>query len=324
MNRTRLLMVLPVTLVALALVGLFLLHHAGRQQPPTSTVPATGLDRTGREAVAHRSDEGSREAKPSAQDAGRLLIEEINGPRAYLTLKELAASGALTGEQCRALADFVAQRTPDEGLARIAAIKNLVLNLLARQEALPERWDRLLLRILGDEDQNTVIRAYALQHLFTWYEDMLQAGHTEVIGGEELKAVADLFWRLIDHEKGSIASTALLGLCHLTACDPALDAARVGRKAGALLRAPGVDPLMEISAFQVAGLLEQRDVLERALEVARTGTDIARRVTAIGAVGALGGKGEAAAIEVLLDDPNPSIRTAARTALARLNSNGGG
>jgi hypothetical protein len=324
MKRTRLLIGLPVTLVALALLGWFLLHHASRQQPPTSTVPATGLDRTGPEAVAERSDQDSREAKPSLPGAGPLLIEEIRGPRAYFRLQELAASGSLTGEQCRALVDFVAQQTPDEGLARTAAIKNMVLNLLARQEALPERWDRLLQRIIEDEDQNTVIRAYALQHLFTWYEDMLQAGHTDVIGGEELKAVADLFWRLTDHEEGSIASTALLGLCHLAACDPALDVTRVGRKAGVLLHAPGVDPLMEISAFQVAGLLKQRDVLERALDVARTGTGIASRVSAIGAVGALGGEGEAAAIEVLLEDPNPSIRTAARTALARLNSKDGG
>jgi hypothetical protein len=252
------------------------------------------------------------------------LIEEICGPSAYQRLQELSSVGPLSAAECRALAEFVSGPTADETLERMASIKNAVMNVLAHQQNLPEKWEDLLRRIIEDDGQHAVIRAYALQHLFTWYEKTMESGYADGGGDQESSAVRQFFWRMADHAEGSVAATALVGLCHLAGDDRGLDAAELGAKAAALIEQRGVDPLVEISAFQVAALLNQTNVLVRALEVAQTGATIASRVSGVAAVGALGGNGEMSALESLLEDPNASVRIAVQAAITRLKSNHGG
>jgi hypothetical protein len=252
------------------------------------------------------------------------LIEEICGPSAYQRLQELSSVGPLGAAECRALAEFVSGPTADETLERMASIKNAVMNVLAHQHNLPEKWEALLRRIIEDDGQHAVIRAYALQHLFTWYEKTIEPGYADGGGDQELIAVRQFFWRMADHAEGSVAATALVGLCHLAGDDRGLDAAELGAKAAALIEQRGVDPLVEISAFQVAALLGETSVLARALEVAEAGPTIASRVSAVAAVGTVGDTDALFRLKRLLDDPNASVRNAARAAIARLESSHGG
>ncbi len=256
--------------------------------------------------------------------SGLDLIEEICGPSAYERLEELSSVGPLSAAECRALAEFVSEPTASETLERVASIKNAVMNVLAQQVNLPEKWEDLLRRIVDDIGQHAVIRAYALQHLFTWYEERPEAGYADGSGDQELSTIRQFFWRMVDHSEGSVAATALVGLYHLAGADRGLDPAEVRAKAAALIERRGVDPLVEISAFQVAALLGQTSILGRALEVAEAGPTIALRVSAVAAVGAVGDTDALLRLKRLLGDPNASVRNAARAAIARLVSNDGG
>jgi hypothetical protein len=330
MKRAALRIVAVVTVVAAALLCLITVNRHGRrapQEPPTVVLPAASTTGAGQglrpdEAIAANQGTGNTmsETAVSGTVSGVNLIDEICGANAYRRLQELSSAGHLSPAECRALAEFVADPTSDENLERMASIKNSVMNILARQENLPDRWERLLQRLVEDESQHAVIRAYALQHLFAWYEEQPGSG----VDRAELRAVGRTFREMADHSEGSIAATALLGLCHLAGRDPAVDAGQVAEKARAILEAPERDPLLEITAFQVAALLNQTDDLVRALEVAQSGPTIASRVSAVAAVGALGGRDELPMLERLMDDPNASVRVAARAAIARLESKSGG
>jgi HEAT repeat protein len=78
------------------------------------------------------------------------------------------------------------------------------------------------------------------------------------------------------------------------------------------------NPLARISAFQVSALQGDRRALPRAVEAARNGGIIPLRVSAIAALGTLGGAEEIALLKGILEERNPSVRTAAGEALQRL------
>jgi HEAT repeats len=134
----------------------------------------------------------------------------------------------------------------------------------------------------------------------------------------ERNELQQLFWSILDKKQAGFGGTALLGLYHLAACDPSVDPARLSEEAVELLRAPDASPLVQISAFQVCGLLGERRALTQAIEAAQNGQNIALRVSAIAAVGALGGRDGLVVLRSLLREANPSVRTAVRTAIKRL------
>jgi hypothetical protein len=296
--------------VAVALLSIFPVNRFDPPEQPHTTVPpersATNADAHPRSESAMVSDRRSPDAASGAPASWRMpgvdLIEEICGPSAYQRLQELSSAGPLTPAECRALAEFVSGPIADESLERMASIKNAVMNVLARQQNLPERWEDLLRRMIEDDGQHAVIRAYALQHLFTWYDGRTEPGHPDGSDDQELSNVRQFFWRMVDHPEGSVAATALVGLCHLAGDDLGVDPAEVGAKASALLERSGVDPLVEISAFQVAALVGETGVLTRALEVAEAGPTVASRVSAVAAVGAVGDMDALWRLNRLLDD----------------------
>lgn len=250
--------------------------------------------------------------------ASERLVEEICGPDAYNRLRELAQGGPLSRAECETLYQLLQTKTTDAKLERMAGIKNAVMNVLARQQNLPARWDNLLRRMLEDDDQHTVIRDYALQHLFAWYEENLDGRGTAKLKEGERNELQQLFWSILDKKQAGFGGTALLGLYHLAVCDPSVDPARLSEEAVELLRAPDASPLVQISAFQVCGLLGERRALTQAIEAAQNGQNIALRVSAIAAVGALGGRDGLVVLRSLLREANPSVRTAVRTAIKRL------
>ena len=332
MKRTSLTIVLMAAVVAAALLWVFPVNRFGQPKQRSVPVPAEGsatnADSHPRSESALVSDRRSPDAASGAPASWRMpgvdLIEEICGPSAYQRLQELSSVGPLTPAECRALAEFVSGPTADESLERMASIKNAVMNVLARQQNLPERWEDLLRRMIEDDGQHAVIRAYALQHMFTRYERWTESGDPDGSGDHELSNVRQFFWRMVDHPEGSVAATALVGLCHLAGDDHGVDPAEIGAKASALLEQSEVDPLVEISALQVAALVGETGVLARALEVAEAGPTVASRVSAVAAVGAVGDNDALPRMKRLLDDPNASVRNAARAAIARLESSHGG
>jgi hypothetical protein len=168
-----------------------------------------------------------------------------------------------------------------------------------------------LRQILEDEGQHRVIRDYALQHLFSRYEDMPD--------GPQRKELETLFWRILERTQESFAGTSLLGLYDLSTKGLGVDPARLGRSALDLLHSDA-GPLARIPAFQVCALLGEGEVLSEALRTAKQGETVALRCSAIAAIGTLGKREDLGALQAFTDESNPSIRLAIRAAMKRIET----
>jgi hypothetical protein len=261
----------------------------------------------------HSQSAGSPGSATSGATASNTnLIAEICGTNAWQWLQHLRSAGPLSGSDCETLCRFLQEKTTDERLERVASIKNTVMDILARQPNLPIPWETTLRQILEDEGQHRVIRDYALQHLFSRYEDMPDR--------PQRKELEILFRRMLERTQESFAGTSLLGLYDLSAKGLGVDAVRLGRSAVDLLQHSDASPLARIPAFQVCALLGEREVLPEALRTAKQGETVALRCSAIAAIGALGKQENLGALQAFTDESNPSIRLAIRAAMKRIET----
>lgn len=248
------------------------------------------------------------------------LVDGICGPHAYRRLQELAARTDLSQAECQALYDFLRTRTTDEKLERMASIKSTVMAVLAQQTNHPSPWDGVLEEIYSDPDQHPVIRDYALQHLLTCYEAVVEnggAGSPDPTRRSELLA---LFWKALDQTNDSIAGTSLLGLLYLSDLEPAVDREQVKTRALALAEQTSCSALVRISAFQVCALLGCEPALPSALTAARESGNLALRISAVAAIGALGTARELPFLDQLAGEANPVIQRAVTEARRRLQA----
>ena len=335
MNKTRLIsIVLPAIIVA-GSVCLWLLNRqpaderrsqrelarfvseGSRGKPPSPRLPPKE-DRPSTAGGLHGMGAGAKGATPQLSGAKNPLVQSICGPSSYQSLRELAARGPLSRSDCEALSDFLKEKTDDEGIERIASIKNSVMNLLARQPNLPSPWSDLLRRVLLDETQHPVIRDYALQHAFSLYEEAIQGTALQTLDSTGRGRLLELFWAALERKQESLAGTALVGLFHLSEFDASVDRGRLGRQSLAVLEAAETGELARISGFQVCRLLGEQGALQPSVAHAEKRESIPLRVSAIAAVGALGGDTELPLLRRLLAEANPSVRVAAKAAVQRI------
>lgn len=248
------------------------------------------------------------------------LIDEICGPQAAVRLRALAKDEALSRADCETLYAFLRQKTTDEKLARMASIKNRVMNLLARQAHPPQPWDRVLQSIVEDETQHAVIRDYALQHLFEFYEATLRESPVARLDTSRRTELRALFWSALERKSESLAGTALVGLFHLSAAEPAIDRPRVLGRALGLLEAANTGDLARITAFQVCAQAAESRALTPAISAAEAASTLPLRVAAIAVVGATGGAAELPLLKRLQNEPNPSLRAAVAAAMHQIHS----
>jgi hypothetical protein len=247
-------------------------------------------------------------------------VEEVCGPRSQRVLRELAAGKSLSRSDCEDLCRFVSAPTTDEKLERMASIKNDVMNILAAQPNLPADWDHLLARIYKDERQHPVIRDYALQHLFEYYEAASEHVETEAWEPDRRARIRDLFWEALDQNQQSFAGTALLALFRLSDLDYGIDRELLAQRTLESLADQSTGDLARITAFQVAAALEQPGAIPEATRVLADGPTVALKVSAAAALGALGGEAELALLRQFQDEANPSIRGAIHAAVKAIES----
>ena len=202
----------------------------------------------------------------------------------------------------------------------MASIKNSVMNLLARQAHPPQPWDQVLQGILQDDDQHAVIRDYALQHLFEYYEAALRGSPVARLDPGRRTALRALFWAALERKSESLAGTALVGLFHLSAAEPAIDRPRVLGQALGLLEAANSGDLARITAFQVCAQAADSRALTPAISAAEAASTLPLRVAAIAVVGATGGAAELPLLKRLQNEPNPSLRAAVAAAIRNVES----
>jgi hypothetical protein len=275
--------------------------------------------------------EFSREARQSASPPSvewlpvpsptTLALRRIVGSDAATLAERLQAvrelGPELTRDQIAALQVFLKAPPPgDDGLEQFRALKNDVLNVL-RQQATPAAGvTELLAAVFRDPAQDAVLRGYALQHAVIWYEQ----GASDVPDGRErIRALLSEAAR----EKSNLAGTALLGLHRLSEHDGALDAGEINRAAMRLVQAEETDPASRLTAMQVCaerGLTEALPVIE---SLAAASACVPLRLSAIAAVGRLGGQAQVRLLGRVEKEQDAVMREGARLALRKLRQRHG-
>ena len=200
-------------------------------------------------------------------------------------------------------------------------LKNDVILALKNQQPPPQELAGVLLEMLYDKEQDPVIRNYALQHLATWYDQCA-----------EKAPVLDALWAGTTDADASIVGTALIGLSRLAQrsadFQPAsasgagfqpvseIDAARLATAASAVATDPTANDVARTTALQVCAELGIKDMLPAAVRLAESAGSVPLRMSALAAVGALGGADQAAFLNRMLAADDPRIQTAARARCA--------
>jgi HEAT repeat protein len=214
-----------------------------------------------------------------------------------------------------ALFDYLRGHEADATGPMRGVLKNDVILALKHQESPPRELAGVLLGMFHDQEQDPVIRNYALQHLATWYEQ-----------AAEKPQVLDALWAGTTDADASIQGTALIGLSRLTTRQTGfqtaseIDRARLTTAALSVAADSSHPDTARLTALQVCAELSIQEVLPTAMRLAESGASVPLRMSAVAAVGALGAGDQAAFLNRLLASEDPRIQTAARAALRQLEA----
>jgi hypothetical protein len=261
--------------------------------------------------------------KTNAQDRaenalGRQILEPLPF---HQRLKAIhAIDGSLTSEDCGHLVRFVTAPTPPVELDQIAALKNDLLLVLRHQTHLPVPFNEFLSGLYQDKAQHTVIRDYALQHLFMYYEetDGNNAGLHSLNERD-----TDIFWHALNETTNSIAGTAVIGLNNLAKVGysrAGVDLPRIRASALELASDPFAHELSRISALQICAELDVNESLQVARHLLQESTCLPLRLSAVAAIGKLGQSADIHLLESEAHDANFLLQAASERAVKALAS----
>lgn len=248
----------------------------------------------------------------------------------------------LTPAQISALYAFLkALPGPHErNLAALNLLKNNLVSRLQDQAQPPAGLTDTLVEVCRNSAQDQVARDYALQHLITWYEQ----GAPDA---PNAKFKIQSLLRQAAQEKTTIVGTALLGLHRLNPQTAALPAE------GRLLSSASALSASGLSQFPASGATDDETISQTALQIlasadspcasritaiqvcaersvaqalpaiqalALSPDTTALRVSAVAALGWLGGPDQAALLHQLEAEQNPALKPAVEAALRRLHT----
>jgi HEAT repeat protein len=213
----------------------------------------------------------------------------------------------LNDAECQALFEYLRGHEVDSQGPMRGVLKNDVILALKNQESPPKDLGHVLVAVFNDREQDPVIRNYALQHVGTWYDRCA-----------EKTQVMEALWIGTADSDASIVGTALIGLKRLVQAPGGADKARLSTLASSLAADQAADEAARITALQVCAGLEVKGVVPTAVALAQSSASVPLRMSALAAVGALGGSEQIPVLSAVLADGDPRIQTAARAALRRL------
>jgi hypothetical protein len=276
-----------------------------------------------RQGVTGGSPATAREAGPGPEAVPEAVrpILGLGHESAAARWAAVRALGTRLGRaEIEALCDYLRGHEIDADGPMRGVLKNDVILALKSQQPPPEQLAGVLLGMFHDREQDPVIRNYALQHLATWYEQCDQKAQ-----------VLEALWAGTTSPDASIAGTALIGLSRLFQGQagpgpassqpvPAIDPGRLATAASTLAQDPKGSDAARVTALQVCAQLGMREVLPAAVELAQSAASVPLRMSALAAVGTLGGPDQVPLLAGLLTADDPRIQTAARAALRRLEA----
>ncbi len=223
-------------------------------------------------------------------------------------------SAHLSGADWAALQPFLLQPDQLDRGQLEQVIKNRLLDILCAQSPPPAGLGEILAQIYHDPRQNEVIRDYAVQHLAAYYEQILEQPND----APARQAVQDVLWEAVNEAGGSVGGTALLALKRISQLTDAVDPVRVAKTALQLANAGSANELSHITAYQVCAQLGATEALPVVLQAAQNGETMAVRLSAIGALGLLGGPDQMAFLNAVLAGPEERLKPAAQHALNQI------
>jgi hypothetical protein len=194
-------------------------------------------------------------------------------------------------------------------------IKNDLMDALCALTPPPAGLGDVLISMYRDQEQNPVIRDYAVQHLAAYYEDLtLQSGSPQ-----EEQNIQDVLWEATNETGDSIGGTALLALKRLSQeYITGFDQGKIASTALQMADANDAGELTHITAFQICAQLGVADALPVVLQAAQNGETISVKMSAIGALGLLGGTEQVSFLKSVLDGTEDRLKPAAGHALEQI------
>lgn len=230
---------------------------------------------------------------------------------------------ALTRPQIAELYAFL-QALPgpqESNLPGLNVLKNDLVSLLQEQIDPPAGLTGTLIAIYQNPAQDPVTRDYALQHLVTWSEQ-------GAADAPDAKPRIYSVLRQAAQENTSIAGTALLGLHRLRVSDSralplpgsAFSGEEISQMALRMLLSANPPSAARITAIQVCAERDVAEALPPIQALAQTDSSTAVRISAIAALGWLGGPEQAVLLHRLEAEHSQDLKPAIEGALRRLRT----
>ena len=241
--------------------------------------------------------------------------------------RRLAAVEAMVGKKPsdadrEGLYAFLRQKSGLDNGQLEQVVKNKLMDVLCAMNPPPPGLLDLLTQIYHDPDQNAVLRDYAVQHVAAFYQQLEIA--TDVNPQEKSAGLAEarkILWDALSETDSSIAGTALLGLTRLSRESPeAFDPRQIAGVAQEMAGAATSGELTRITAIQVCAQLNAQDALPVIQAAVQNGQTMTVRISAIGALGRLGGAEQIPLLNHVLQDAEERLKLPAQQALKQIEN----
>ncbi len=265
------------------------------------------------------TDKPARDLTLSHGAGNWLLAQKIVNTRATYAerLKAIRSlSSPLNDTDWEVLQSFLLK--PD-GLDKVQmgqVVKNVLLDVLCALNPPPAGLGGVLAQMYRDQQQDEVIRDYAVQHLAACYEQLT----LEPDGAGTQQAVGNVLWEAVNESNDSIGGTALLALKRLSQEYPEFDQQQLAATALQMAGDDTAGELTHITAFQVCASLGTTNALPVVLNAAQSGETVPVRISAIAALGILGGASQIPFLNSLIQGNNDRLKLPAQQALNQINA----
>jgi hypothetical protein len=231
-------------------------------------------------------------------------------------------AGKLDDADREALYAFLRHKSGQDDVQLEQVVKNRLMDVLCALNPPPPGLLDLLTQIHHDPDQNVVLRDYAVQHVAAFYQQMEIA--TDVDPQDKsngLAAARKILWDALTETNSSIAGTALLGLTRLARENPeAFDPRQIAGVAEQMAGPATSGELTRITAIQVCAQLNVQDALPVIQAAVQNGQTMTVRISAIGALGSLGGAEVIPLLNSVLQGTEERLKLPAQHALNQIEN----
>ena len=210
----------------------------------------------------------------------------------------------------------------DMEILQINALKNNLLGSLLSPRSLPAGLGDEMRALFEAPDIDPVWRNYIVQHLDRYHLARWPGGAES--GDTERRAFLDFFVGVLEEVQTDAAGTALLAMERLNKEAPVFDLDWLGQESLAIAANPRAKETSRIAALQVASRHAGSDLRPVARELALSGSSVPLRLSAIAALGAVGGAQDLLLLDRLSVEAakEPRLRPAVDGARRRLAARG--